>query len=301
MTMVEKFREECRENDEKRDAGVTAPGDVERFDDILYGPDPKWNVLDVYMPKGREGALPVIVSVHGGGWVYGDKELYQFYCMALAQQGFAVVNFTYRLAPEHKFPAQMEDINLVMEWVFENGGRYGFDTEHIFFVGDSAGAHLAGLYTCVCTDPAYASRYAFRVPDRFVPKAAALNCGVYVPVPTGDLEKLVHDQVNDLPKALMPGGCTEEEAALIDVTKYVSSAFPPVFLMTATEDFCLPQGIYMEEVLRRCGVPCVFKIYGSKENPLHHVFHVDMHNRTGRECNEEECAFFRRRQERGYL
>lgn len=55
--------------------------------------------------------IPVIVSVHGGGWGYGDKERYQYYCMSLAQQGFAVVNFSYRLASKYKFPAPLEDTN----------------------------------------------------------------------------------------------------------------------------------------------------------------------------------------------
>ena len=154
---VEKFRKDCVVSDTERDAGLKMPEDVERFDDIQYGPDEKWNVLDVYLPKERtkggerqegrglpkeesrsgkgslsgkeEGGLPVIVSVHGGGWVYGDKELYQFYCMSLAQRGFAVVNFTYRLAPEHKYPAQIEDVNRVMEWIFQNGAQYGLDRE----------------------------------------------------------------------------------------------------------------------------------------------------------------------------
>lgn len=310
MSMVEKFREDCRNNDAVRDAGVTAPENVERFDDIQYGPDGEWNVLDVYLPKERFGGgedpsgekrsrLPVIVSVHGGGWVYGDKDLYQFYCMSLAGRGFAVVNFTYRLAPEHKFPAQMEDINLVMEWVLRNGEQYGFDTEHIFLVGDSAGAHLAGLYACVCTNRDYAAAYSFHVPGGFVPCAVALNCGVYVPVPSGDVPRLVHDQVNDLPRALMPGDCTEEEAAFIDVTGHITSDFPPVFLMTATEDFCRPQAFYMEKILREHGVPCVFRIYGTEEEPLQHVFHVDMHNETGQKCNEEECGFFRVLAEKG--
>ena len=83
------LRRAFRRSDDKRDAGLTTPEDVARFDDIVYGPDHKWNVLDVYRPKGAEGALPVIVSVHGGGWVYGDKERYQYYGMSLAQQGFA--------------------------------------------------------------------------------------------------------------------------------------------------------------------------------------------------------------------
>ena len=98
-----------------RDAGLKTPEDVKRFDDIVYGEDKVWQSLDVYRPKATniEEKLPVIVSVHGGGWVYGDKEGYQYYCMSLAQRGFAVVNFSYRLAPESKFPASIIDTNLV--------------------------------------------------------------------------------------------------------------------------------------------------------------------------------------------
>ena len=86
-------------NDNKRDAGQTTPEDVIRFDNILFGNDErlkKWQLLDVYRPKAQGDGqttplkkLPVIVSVHGGAWVYGDKDRYQFYCMRLAQYGFA--------------------------------------------------------------------------------------------------------------------------------------------------------------------------------------------------------------------
>ena len=95
-------------SDTIRDRGLQAPKDIVRFDNLPYGTDPRWQTLDVYRPKNAGGtALPVIVSVHGGGWVYGDKNLYQYYCMSLAQHGFAVVNFSYRLAPRHKFPAAL--------------------------------------------------------------------------------------------------------------------------------------------------------------------------------------------------
>ena len=67
--------------------------------------------MDVYRPRDTDAVIPVIVSVHGGGWGYGDKERYQYYCMSLAQQGFAVVNFSYRLASKYKFPAPLEDTN----------------------------------------------------------------------------------------------------------------------------------------------------------------------------------------------
>ena len=101
------IRAEFAEGDNKRDAGLKTPENIVRYDDIIYGTESKWQKLDVYRQKDATGKLPVIVSVHGGGWVYGDKERYQFYCMDLAERGFAVVNFSYRLAPEYKFPASL--------------------------------------------------------------------------------------------------------------------------------------------------------------------------------------------------
>ncbi len=68
-------------------------------------------------PRAAVGALPVIISIHGGGWFYGSKELYSHYCMRLAARGFAVVNFSYRLAPEDKYPAAVQDICTVLHWV----------------------------------------------------------------------------------------------------------------------------------------------------------------------------------------
>ena len=94
----DRLRREFGAQDAIRDAGLTVPADVERKTNIPYGAHPQ-QVLDVYRPKDAAGKLPVIVSVHGGGWVYGDKELYQHYTMNLAQRGFAVVNFSYHLAP----------------------------------------------------------------------------------------------------------------------------------------------------------------------------------------------------------
>jgi len=119
--------------DRKRDKGLTTPEDVVRYDDIAYGEDKKWQILDVYRPKGAEVKLPVIMSVHGGAWVYGTKEVYQFYCMSLAQKGFALVNFNYRLAPEHRYPAQLEDINLVVKWMIENKDEHVIFHLHSYF------------------------------------------------------------------------------------------------------------------------------------------------------------------------
>ena len=251
-----RVRKEWTESDDIRDAGLTTPETVIRFDDIAYGPDPM-HVLDVYRPKDAEGDLPVFVLVHGGGWVYGDKERYQYYGLTMAQRGFAVINYTYRLAPEHKFPASLEDTCLVIGWMYENKEKYGFDTESVFLGGDSAGAHLAGLFTNLCTSPAYADRFDFRVPEGFVPSAVALNCGVYAPADgIGEVLAMTpqqRDQLGDDGRSfaefmedLLEDASSKEQQSLINVYDYMTGAWPPVYLMTAYGDYLMEKAPAME-------------------------------------------------------
>ena len=281
----ERIRSEFKRNDDIRDAGLTTPEDIVRFDDIVYGEDPKWQSLDVYRPKAAEGkALPVIVSVHGGGWVYGDKERYQFYCMNLAQRGFAVVNFSYRLAPESKYPAPLEDTNAVFAWIMDNAEQYGFDREHIFAVGDSAGAHLLGLYSSICTNSEYAKEYAFQTPEGFAPTAVALNCGAYVITPERD----------ELMREFLPGREPERECELVDVLSHITPAFPPAFCMTSNGDFLKEQAPVLAAKLMEQTVPFVYRFYGDKDHELGHVFHCNIRTEHARLCNDEECDFFKR-------
>lgn len=278
-----------KRGDDKRDAGCTTPADIRRFDNIAYGPDPKWHLLDVYRPKDTEGPLPVIVSVHGGGWVYGDKDRYQYYCMSLAQHGFAVVNFTYRLAPKYKFPAPVEDTNRVFRWLLEHREEYGFDSRNVFAVGDSAGAHLLAMYSCICTNPAYGALFSLQPPPYFAPAAVALNCGVYRMEKGGK-----KDLTASLMKDYLPGRGTEEEYRRINVIQHLTGDFPPAFVMTAEGDFLAEQAAPMAEELQRLGAAAEYHYYGDKDHVLGHVFHCDTRNESARLCNREECEFFRR-------
>lgn len=287
----DKIRRDFKKSDDIRDAGLVAPADVVRFDDIIYGQDAGWQILDVYRPKAEEGKnLPVIVSVHGGGWVYGDKERYQYYCMNLAQRGFAVVNFTYRLAPEYKFPSSLEDTNLVFAWVLQNAGEYGFDTKHIFAVGDSAGAHILGLYTAMCTNKEYAEKYSFKTPEGFVPTAVALNCGKYEISLEGNF---TDEQTKLLMADFLPKQGSPKELELINVTRHVTENYPPVFVMTATGDFLKEQAPVMAAKLSACNVPFIYRLYGDSKHKLGHVFHCDVRSEDARICNNEECDFFK--------
>lgn len=288
-TTSDMVRKMFKEGDDKRDAGLQTPENILRYDDILYGDNPDWQMLDVYRPKNTNGILPVIVSVHGGGWVYGDKERYQYYCMDLAKRGFAVVNFTYRLAPEYKFPAPLEDTNLVFEWVLSNAKEYEFDTEAVFAVGDSAGAHILGLYTEICTNEIYAKKFEFHVPKGFVPKAVALNCGAYEITVDENSEDLTHTLMGDF----LPEKGTASELEMINVANHITKDFPPTFFMTATGDFLIEQPKVLSQKLMKENVPFQFHFYGDAKHELGHVFHLNLKMKEADLCNDEECNFFR--------
>jgi len=283
------MRRGMKKGDAKRDAGLTTPEDIFRVDDISYGSH-KMNVLDVYRPKEAQGKLPVIVSVHGGGWIYGDKELYQHYCMSLAQRGFAVVNFTYRLSPEYKFPTHLEDTVKVFDWMLKHAKEYDFDVDNVFAVGDSAGGHILSLFSIMCSNSEYAMKYDFKAPEGFIPKAIALNCGVYDMNPVGNLDAKT---VGLLKKEILPEKGTEEELHNISPVNFITEKFPPCYVMTSNQDFLKEQAPLLLKKLDAAGVYYVYKLYGDDKNPLYHVFHLDMRNDTGKQCNDAECEFFR--------
>ena len=282
------FRRMCTESDAERDAGLTTPPEIERFDDICYGSSGcgnGWDLLDVYRPKAEKGKLPVIVSFHGGGWVYGDKNVYQFYCMDLAGRGFAVVNYSYRLAPEYRYPAPFEDTNEVFRWVLENAEKYGFDTDNIFAVGDSAGAMGIGLYACIVTDREYAENYSFTVPEGLRIKGLALNCGIYKTEDTATVKSL-KDFVRK-----------QDYPAILDklnMVNIVSGSFSPCFIMTAVGDFLVNEPKFLMESLDRVGVRYEYRLYGTQEAPLGHVFHCNIKLPEAKQANDDECVFFRK-------
>lgn len=285
---IDDFIKSNTRDDGKRDEGLVTPDDIKRFDNIRYGEDER-NLLDVYRPKKYDGKLPVIVSIHGGGWVYGDKELMQYYCMSLAQRGFAVVNFSYRIAPKHKHPAPFEDANKVFYWLLDNADTYGLDVENVFGVGDSVGANTLGLYSCLCTNSSYADKMNVHPPKGFNLRAVGLNCGLYR-MARGEVDVLM----DNLAAAYFPEGGTDEEYKDIYLKEHVNGSFPPSFIMTALGDFLCPQAKPFYELLTSLGVEAELHCYGEKGNELRHVFHVDMKLPESEICNDDECTFFLR-------
>ena len=183
------FRIRASKSDRVRDAAIPLPEGIVQCRNISYGSHGEENLLDVYYPDNASAPLPTIVSIHGGGYVYGNKEIYRRYGMDLAKRGFAVVNFNYRLAPKWKFPTPLADANAVLHWVVQNAVRYHLDPSRIFLVGDSAGAQLASQYAAIHTNPEYAALFRLKLPKVRI-RALGLNCGMYDLVSNWDSDGL---------------------------------------------------------------------------------------------------------------
>jgi acetyl esterase/lipase len=117
---------------------------VERVHDQIYshaGGKPR--LADLYLPTLPEGKGPVIVWVHGGGWRFGDRHLAPDLSRFIAERGFAIVSFDYRLSDEAIFPAPIEDVKTVVRWVRSIAEKHNLDSDHIGLWGSSSGGHLA--------------------------------------------------------------------------------------------------------------------------------------------------------------
>jgi len=124
---------------------------------------------DVAVPKGS-GPFPVVVYLHGGGWVAGSPKTHRKLGMQFAEAGFLVINVDYRLGPEHPFPAGLDDCVFAIKWAGENARRWNGDPARIAVGGDSAGGNL----TAAALTSLSAENYAGPKP-----RAALLIYGVY--------------------------------------------------------------------------------------------------------------------------
>ena len=157
---------------------IAVPKNVSCRKDMQYGKDPVWNVFDIYYENSNGRRHPTIISIHGGAWVSNTKEYYEKYCLDLAARGFNVVNFTFRLAPENRHPAMIEDVNQLVRHLYEHDAIYGIDMNNVFMVGDSAGGHMLSMYAAICTNPAYAQSFPFTPPRGFIPRIFFQNNSV---------------------------------------------------------------------------------------------------------------------------
>ncbi len=225
---------------------------VERIADVLYRRVAGVNLrLDIYRHRDRPKNCPLLIQIHGGGWVIGSKNeqgLPLTYHMA--SRGWVCANVDYRLSPHATFPDHLVDLKAALVWLREHASQYGLDPTFVVVTGGSAGAHLAALMALTANDPEY--QPGFEAADTSV-QGAVLMYGVYDLVDrhrtfrTPDIQRLLETKVM---KASI-----EEARALYEKASPISrvhSGAPPVCVIHGDLDSLVPveQARYFVAALR---------------------------------------------------
>lgn len=234
--------------------------------DIPYGPAAEQR-MDIITPRG-EAPFPLLFYFHGGGWICGDKGSHERICRSLAAGGFVTCNVNYRLAPKHRFPAQVQDVASALASMCRNAQRYGGEPSTVVLAGDSAGAHLASWYATCLGDRSLAE--AARIEASLVPrqdlKGVALFYGIY------DLDDALTRRfpfIRLYVRSLLgeDGHAGVQRAGLASPARHVCAELPPVFLCAGEKDGLFPESVAYAQSLADQGVSVSTLFFRQTEYP----------------------------------
>ena len=271
-----------------------APDGVTSIVDERYGED-SGMVLDVHRPGSALGPLPLLVWIHGGGFVGGAKHELADYLRLVASHGYVVAAPGYSLAPEHRYPAPPRQVMQALAYLQSNAVRLGIEPERIALAGDSAGAHIAAQLGAVVTTAGFADAIGI-VPTVTAAqlRCLALACGPY---DLGLVDRASRTGRLFIEVVLRAYTGTrsfrdDPRSATWSITENVTSRFPPTLLTVGNADPLRPHSELLAERLRAEGVN-VETLFFPDEHlpPLGHEYQFDLDGDAGRLFLERLVAF----------
>jgi acetyl esterase len=236
------------------------PPEVASFEDReIAGPGGALRVR-AYRPLGsRAGdALPALVYFHGGGWTIGDLDTHDGLCRALANEArCAVVSVDYRLGPEHKFPAAVDDALAATRWVAAEGERLRVDPSRLAVGGDSAGGNLAAVVAILARD-AGGPPIAFQL---LVYPATAMDASFPSHSELGEGHLLTRDVMDWFRDCYVRGPEDWRDWRCSPLLAPDLSRLPPALVLTAEYDPLRDEGKAYADRLRGAGVDVVYACY----------------------------------------
>ncbi|MDE6188854.1 MAG: alpha/beta hydrolase [Clostridia bacterium] len=135
--------------------------------------------LDIFKPElVVDAKMPVLINVHGGGWITGDKKWRVAQGHLFADMGMTVININYGLCPKYKYHESIRHVVKAMHWVENNAEEYNLDLDNVFLMGDSAGGQIACLICAVLHNQAFLDKIGEKRVNYQI-KGALLHCGAY--------------------------------------------------------------------------------------------------------------------------
>jgi acetyl esterase/lipase len=234
------------------------------------------SVMDIYYPKDAQGPLPVVVWLHGGGYVLGDKEVTKEYAMTLASHGYVVANVNYALAPEHKYPTPVVQVNQALKYLNSNAPKYGGDMDRLFLGGNSAGAQIASQIAAITSNEKLAKSMGVKPAiENEQLRGVLLFCSIYdmktvraTSTPFLDTFMWAYTGMRDF-----------ENYPRIDelsTVKQITSEYPPAFVSVGDADPLEPQSIELIKALENNGVEVDPVLFNGTNANLGHDYQYNL-------------------------
>jgi acetyl esterase len=213
----------------------------------------------VYTPvklRNANGLAPCLVFFHGGGWVIGNLDSHDVACRKLADEGqLIVISIDYRLAPEHKFPAAVNDVVAATKWIAGNAKQLGIDASRLVIGGDSAGGNLAAVVAISARDgsgPAIAGQvliypavdFAMKHPSHSEPETSIL---------------LTHSAIKWFTGLYLNGPADGDDWRASPARAATLAGLPPAYVLTAGADPLRDEGDEYAKRLKEAGVAVTYR------------------------------------------
>jgi acetyl esterase/lipase len=266
-----------------RHSEVTPPTDfaqidreVSRVDDVVVTPHGMPSAtIDIFMPFAQGPPRPIVLWVHGGGFISSSPETVRAYTVMLASRGYTVASLDYSLAPQARYPTPVIQGNAALAYLVEHATEYGGDSSKVFLGGDSAGAQIASQLAATQTDPELAEALdispALNPPDL---RGVILFCGLY------DMRTVGRTGFPALRTYLWAYTSVREwvDYPRIDelsTTTQVTPSYPPTFLTVGDADPFAPQTAELARRITDEGVPLATVLWSQTGSNLGHEYQFD--------------------------
>lgn len=273
-------------------------GRVEVLRDLTYPSAYGKNKYDLYYPKSADHALPLILWIHGGAFVAGDKSGVENWAVCLADEGYAVAAMDYEWAPEAHWPAQLiqagECLQEVLSQAYDGAV---IDSSRIILSGDSAGAHIAAQFVLQNTSRRF--NVETGLPPALPPdsiKAVLLYCGPYdireMSAPKDKKLRLFMSRVgwSYLGKKNWQSSPLAEKTI---ITNYINESFPPCYITDGNAFSFEKQGRRLAGELSGFGVTVSTRFFNKDEKTVYHEYQFSLDQPDAILCYKDTIEFLK--------
>ncbi len=254
------------------------------------------NYYDLYLPKNIEHKVPVIIWIHGGGFIAGGKDGTKNWSKMFADAGYAVAAVDYEYAPEISYPEQPRQIQEFIKELKKRADEgLPIDINRVYLAGDSAGAHIAAQCALCATNPDFGNEIGIKSElhsDEL--KGTLLYCGPYNIEMIFSLDnKFAQFIFGKIGWAFFgtPRWRKNHMLKTTTVKDYVTSEFPPSFITDGNKGSFEKEGRELAEKLKNLGVMTSELFFDESEGEIGHVYQYDLSSKAGYVCYQKTLEF----------